>query len=299
MKILILLCSALLSVTCHAREIKIVVPYSPGGATDQICRLLEAELSNKDYNFTLEYKIGAGGAIAANYVAGIKNNTVLFVPSNNLITAPLLSTNTTYDISKSFVLVDYIGAEPLLLLVNNNNSIKNYQDLIEQARYKSLPYGSAGVGTSSHISAAIIANNHLPFIHIPFKGGASALSNLLGENIKWMVDSDSISKEFILTGKIKPIAVVSKNRMKKYPNVPTLSELGVNDYGIYRWFVVVANSDADPMVLNYVKDKINTLEFKEKIKALGIDTGLPPYFNQFFVRENIQTKKMLQKIKLE
>jgi len=98
MKILFLLCSVLFSISCYSKNIKIIVPYSPGGSTDRVCRVLQAELSNKDYNFILEYKTGAGGSLAAKYVASVKNDTVLFVPSNNLITAPLLTVNPPYDV---------------------------------------------------------------------------------------------------------------------------------------------------------------------------------------------------------
>jgi len=299
MKILFLLCSVLFSISCYSKNIKIIVPYSPGGSTDRVCRVLQAELSNKDYNFILEYKTGAGGSLAAKYVASVKNDTVLFVPSNNLITAPLLTVNPPYDVLQNFTFVDYIGAEPSMVLVKNNTGIKSYLDLVNKSKVNPMPYGSAGVGTSSHISAAIVANNNPNFIHIPFKGGAAALMELLAGNVKWIVDSDIIAGEFIANGQLKPLAIVGKHRIQKYPSVPTLTELGVNDYGIYRWFILVSNSDANPAIIDYVRSKTATPEFKKKINDLGIQTEKPEYIKHFLSYETIQTEKMLKKVQLE
>jgi tripartite-type tricarboxylate transporter receptor subunit TctC len=122
---------------------------------------------------------------------------------------------------------------------------------------------------------------------------------LLAGNVKWIVDSDIIAGEFIANGQLKPLAIVGKHRIQKYPSVPTLTELGVNDYGIYRWFILVSNSDADPVILDYVKSKIINPDFKKKINDLGVQTENPEYIKYFFPYEIRQTKQMLKKIQLE
>ena len=284
---------------CSARDIRIVVPYAPGGAADRVARVFQTDLSNKDYNFIVEYKTGGGGATGAKSVAATKNDTVLCIVSTGFVTGNVLSPEPLYDISQSFTYIDYIGNEPLMLVVKSTSPIKSYRDLITVAKTKSVPYGSGGVGSSGHIVGSIIANNNPNFIHIPYKGGSAALMDLLAGNIKLGIDSDIILNEFVTSKQLIPLAVVSKKRIQKYPNVPTLAELGVNDYGHYRWFALVSNADADPAVINYVRIKMNTPEFKKKIEELGLHTDKPAYVKYFFSYETMQTERMLKKIRLE
>lgn len=295
MKILLTLLLSIASTLLQATELKLVVPYSPGGSSDRVARLIEQELTDSKYKVTIEYRLGAGGAIAANYVAGVRNETVLFMASTGLVTA----TNVNYNVETDFVLVDYIGTDPLLLVVKSDSTIKTFKDLIAQSREKSLPYGSAGVGTSSHIAAAIVAKNNSNFIHVPYKGSAAALTDLLSGNILWEFDSHASIGEFIASGRIKPIAVYGKNRMSAYPKIPTLRELGYNDYGVYRWHALVANRDANPQVVQYINDRLNQAEFKQKIQDLQIDTAKPAHVNRFFQHEAAQARQLFQGIKLQ
>lgn len=295
MKILLTLLLLMTATLLQATELKLVVPYSPGGSSDRVARLIEQELTDSKYKVIIEYRLGAGGSVAANYVASVRNETVLFMASTGLVTA----TNVNYNVETDFVLVDYIGTDPLLLVVKSDGTIRTFKDLIVQSREKFLPYGSAGIGTSSHIAAAIVSKNNSNFIHVPYKGSAAALTDLLSGNILWEFDSHASIGEFITSGRIKPIAVYGKNRMSAYPTIPTLKELGYNDYGIYRWHALVANRDADPQVIQYINDRLNRAEFKQKIQDLHIDTVKPAHVNRFFQHEANQARQLFQGIKLQ
>ena len=295
MKILLTLLLSMATTLLQATELKLVVPYSPGGPTDRIARTVERELSNGPYKIVVEYRLGAGGAIAANYVAGVRNETVLMMASTGLITASGIN----YNVETDFVLVDYIGTDPMLLVVRNDSAIKDFRDLISLARNRTVPYGSGGVGTSSHIAGAIVAQNNSNFIHVPYKGSAAVLTDLLSGTVYWAFDSNSSVREFIINGRLLPVAVYGKNRMSAYPNIPTLRELGYNDYGIYRWHALVANRDADPQVIQYINERLNQAEFKQKIQDLQIDTAKPAYVKRFFQHEANQARQLFQGLKIQ
>lgn len=266
------------------QEVKIVVPYSAGGPTDKVVRLLCTELSNVNYLFVPEYRLGAGGSIAANHVAQA-SGTVLMVTSNGLVTSPVIDSTVGYNPVKDFILVDYLGTEPLILTVNASSHIIDFKDFIKKSSTNFMPYGSAGVSTSGHITGAIIANNNKNLAHVPYKGSSAALTDLLAGNIIWTVDSDLNVKSFITDGKLKPLAVYFHHRLNQYPDVPTIKELGINDRGFYRWHIILANQSADKQVLKYVKTRLNEPGIRKKISNLGIDPQRPANTATFFSDE--------------
>ena len=295
MKTLLTLLFLFTTTLAQAIDVRLVIPYSPGGPADRIARIIERELADGPYKIVVEYRLGAGGAIAANYVAGVRNETVLMMASTGLITASGIN----YNVETDFMLVDYIGTDPMLLVVRNDGTIKDFRDLITLARNRTVPYGSGGIGTSSHIAGAIVAQNNSNFIHVPYKGSAAVLTDLLSGTVHWAFDSNASVNEFIASGRLLPLAVYGKNRMSAYPTIPTLKELGYNDYGIYRWHAVVANRDADPQVVRYVNDRLNRAEFKQKIQDLHIDITKPAYVKQFFRHEATQARQLFQSLKLQ
>jgi tripartite-type tricarboxylate transporter receptor subunit TctC len=108
MKYFLLIFSLLLSLQLYAKEVKVIIPYSAGGPTDKVTRIVIKHLNDGPYKFMPEYKLGAGGTIAANYVASVKDNTVIMVTSNALVSSPLLTPNTTYNLETDFLLLDYL-----------------------------------------------------------------------------------------------------------------------------------------------------------------------------------------------
>ena len=293
MKKLFLLLLLVSSVAC-GRDIKLIVPYSPGGSTDRLSRMLASTLSSPEYNFIVDYRLGAGGSIAANYVAGTKNETVIMITSNGLVGNPLINHTNTYDATKDFKLVDYIGAEPLLVVTSSDNQINDFRNFMQLSKTKSMPYGSAGVGSSGHLTSAIIADQNTNFIHVPYKGGSAVLVDLLARRIEWMTDSDSVLGPHINANKVKPLAVFYHTRLAQYPDVPTINELGINDRDFYRWHIMVANIDADPKVIAYLKKKLQDPEVKTNIKNLGIDTAPPKNVNNFLKSETTKLQKIIK-----
>lgn len=284
--------------TTMAKDIKIVLPFTPGGPNDKIGRLLGKVLNNADYNFVFEYKLGAGGGIASNYVASIKNETVLLVTSQGIISNVFLTNNFEYNLEKDFILVDYIGAEPQMVLVKAESKINSFKDLQEAAKTEFMPYGTGGVGSNQHIASAIVAGNNKNFTHIPYKGSATLIVDMMSEQFKWMIDSDLNVSGFIKEKKIKPIAVYFNKRLPQYPDVPTLKELGFDDKNFYRWHILVANSSADPVLLNYIRQKMSDPLVRKEFESLQLDTTRPKSLNNFFRDESSKIQNILKETKL-
>lgn len=293
----ILLLSLLLSVTsalASPQEVKFVIPFTAGGSADKIARLLCNELSNSEFVFQPEFKLGSGGTVAANHVANTKSGTTLMISSQNLVAAPITESTVKYDLLKDFVLVDYLATEPLMVLVNAKSNIVDFKNFVKRSQTEFMPYGSGGNLTSAHIVGAIISNNNKNLVHVPYKGASAALVDLLAGNITWQVDSDLNVKSFIADGRVKPLAIVANRRMPQYPDVPTLQELGVNDRGVYRWHVLVANSEADTDILKYVRSRLNEASIRAKIDALGLDSQRPKNLDKFLQRESDKMSQVLK-----
>ena len=291
-KILILLC--LLCTTVHAREIRLVVPYSAGGSTDRLARILAVKLSSPEYDFVIDYRLGAGGSAAANYVAGVKNETVIMITSNGLIGNPMINRTDRYNVEQDFIFVSYLGAEPLMIVVPTSSKIKNLQEFIKLGKNQTMPYGSSGIGSSSHLTGAIVANQNPNFVHVPYKGGAAAIADFLAQRLVWMNESESVVGPYIEAGKVKPLAVFYHKRLANYPTVPTAREYGINDRDFYRWHIVVANTAADPAVIKYLQKRLREPDIQRTIESLGIDTVPPKNNNNFLKTETVKLQKIIK-----
>ncbi len=297
-KILLMLIMAVVTSSATAKDIKIVLPFTPGGPNDKVGRLLGKLLNNESYNFIFEYKLGAGGGVASNYVAGVKNETVLMVTSQGLISNIFLTNNFEYNLERDFILVDYIGAEPQMVVVKYDSKINSFKELQEAAKTEFMPYGTGGVGSGQHIASAVVAGSNKNYTHIPYKGSSQLVVDLMSGQFKWMVDSDLNISEFIKDKKIKPIAVYFNKRLPQYPEIPTLKELGFDDKNFYRWHIVVANSSADMNVVNYVKQRLNDPAVRKEFESLQLDTSRPKHFNSFFKTESEKINGILKDTKL-
>ena len=291
-KIFLLVC--FVASVATARDIKLVVPYSPGGGSDQLARVLEPLLSNSDYNFIVEYRLGAGGEVAANLVAKTRDDTVIMVITPGLIGSPMVNRSSNYNVLQDFILVKYIGIEPMLVVVDKKTKITDFKTFVNEQKKHSLPYGSAGIGTSSHLAAAIIANHNTNLFNVPYKGSSAVITDLLANRVAWTVDSDLVLGPYIKNADLTPIAVYGRQRMSKYPGVPTLKELKINDQNFYRWHVLVANASADPVIINYLQERLRNPAVRTAVESLGIDATPVKNPENFFKNETVKLQRIIQ-----
>lgn len=291
-RMLILLC--LLCTMAQARDIRLIVPYSPGGSTDRLAQILAFKLSSPEYNFVVDYRLGAAGSVAANYVSDVKKETVVMITSNGFIANPLINHIDNYSPENDFVFVSYLGAEPLIITVPAVSKINNFKQFLQASKTQQMQYGSSGIGSSSHLTSAIVANQNPNLRHIPYKGGAQAMTDFLAGRIAWIAESDSVLGPYIAAGNARPLAVVYHKRLAQYPTVPTVREYSINDRDFYRWHIMVANRSADPEVIKYLKDRFQTADIKDTIKSLGIDTTPISNPDSFFKNETAKLQKIIK-----
>jgi tripartite-type tricarboxylate transporter receptor subunit TctC len=213
---------------------KVVVPFAAGGFMDTVARIATQRLSaSLDQPVIVENRGGAGGKIGEEFVTHTEPDgyTLLI----DIVTRPTLmrAVNSgdpeTIDIEKAFVPIGPIGSSPMVMSASPDLGVKDFASFVEKLRSGSgkQAYGSAGVGTPSHIvSAQLVRELGLKADHAPYRGGAPALQDVAAGVISWMVDTPTGSLPLIQAGSIIPLFVVNPTRIKQLPDVPTLSELG-------------------------------------------------------------------------
>ena len=230
--------------TYPSKPIALVVPFSPGSTTDILGRILAGKLSdNIGQRVIVDNRSGAGGNIGTEYVARAApdgHTIVLGTVSTHAINASVYS-KLPYDPIKDFAPIIEFGAVPQVLVVNASSPIRSVQDLIDYARARpgKVTYGSAGNGTTNHLSGALLgAKEKLQMVHVPYRGGAQAITDLLANEIVFMFYPYAALLPHIRAGALRALGTTAK--IAALPDVPTLAEAKLADFEINAWFGVFA-----------------------------------------------------------
>ena len=261
------------------KPVKIVVTFPPGGAPDTLARLLADKWSQSlGQPVTVDNKPGAGGNIGADFVAkSAADGTTLVIGTvgTHAINQSLYTTM-PYNNVRDFTPVTFLASTPNMLVVNNSVPAKNVKELIELAKKQPLTFGSSGSGTSIHLSGELF--NTLAGVkmqHIPYKGRAQAVPDLLGGRITMIFDNMPSALPLVKAGEIRAIAVTSATRSAAAPNVPTLAESGLPQFEATSWFALLgpAGMPRDVQLrINAETAKVLALaDVKEKLATLGLD----------------------------
>jgi tripartite-type tricarboxylate transporter receptor subunit TctC len=266
------------------KPIRIVVTFPPGGAPDTLARILAEKWSGLGQPITVDNKPGAGGNIGADFVAkapGDGHTLVIGTVGTHGIN-PSLYAKMPYDHVKDFTPITFLASTPNLLVVNKSVPANNVKELIELAKKEPLSFASSGSGTSIHLSGELF--NTLAGVkmqHIPYKGRAQAIPDLLGGRVQLMFDNMPSSLPLVKSGELKGLAVTSARRSPAAPNIPTIAESGLPEFEATSWFALLGS----PGIPRDVQMKINaeTLkvmampDVKDKLAGLGLDinTGTP------------------------
>ena len=227
-----------------ARTVRIIVPFPPGGSADLMPRAVTEKLAERwGQAVIVENRPGAAGNIGADAVfrADPDGYTLLSGPPPPLVINRLLYPKLAYD-STQFVPITVIGAIPNVLLVHPKTNVGSVQELIALAKANAgkLNYASQGSGTTSHLTAELFKSmaGQLEIQHVPYKGTAPALADLLGGQVEMMFDNLGVSLPHVRSGKLKALAVASRTRFSGMPDVPALSE-SLPGFEAVAWFGVV------------------------------------------------------------
>jgi tripartite-type tricarboxylate transporter receptor subunit TctC len=237
------------------RTVTIVVPYAPGGATDASARLMaQAFQKQSGGTFVVENVAGAGTTIGAAKVAraAADGYTLLWGGLTSNAMAPHLYAKLSYDGITSFAPISLIATQPYVLFVNAKSPFTKLADLMAKAKAEpgKLNFSSPGEGSSPHLTTELFLNaTRLAVQHVPYKGAAPAMTGLLTGDVDMMVDTPTAPLPMIKAGRLRPLAVTSKQRLPELPEVPTMQESGLADFEAATWFGLFAPRDTPPEVI--------------------------------------------------
>jgi tripartite-type tricarboxylate transporter receptor subunit TctC len=258
-----------------AKPVRIIVPFPPGGSADLLPRVVAEKLSEKwGQPVIVENRAGAAGSIGADVVfrADPDGYTLLSGPPPPLVINRLLNPKLSYD-STQFVPITVIGAIPNVLLVHPKTNVSTVQEFIALAKANpgKLNYASQGSGSTSHLTAELFKSmaGGLQITHVPYKGTAPALADLLGGQVEMMCDNLGVSLPHVRSGKLKALAVASSKRVKALPDVPTLAE-SLPGFEAVAWFGIVAPPKTPAAIAEKVAaGVIDALKLPDVLKRLN------------------------------
>jgi tripartite-type tricarboxylate transporter receptor subunit TctC len=264
-----------------AKQIRIIVPFPPGGPTDIVTRPL-AQMLGKAIKavVTVDNRGGAGGTIGADAVAksAPDGHTLLMATVGTHAINPTLYKKLPYDAVKDFTPISLIAVAPLAVVVNPSLSVRNLADLVALAKQKpgKLNYGSAGAGTPGHLTGEMFKTAAgINVQHVPYKGSAPAVTDLIAGQIDIMFDPLQSVLSNVEAGKLRALALSSKARSTVLPNVPTIAESGYSGFESTAWWAVFAPANLPPTsaatLADEIKRIVNSDSFRSKLEPLGVN----------------------------
>lgn len=300
----LMLSATALGVFVHAGQfpsgpITIVVPYPPGGTTDTLARRVAQGMSEQlGHSVIVENRPGASTAIAAAHVARApKDGHTLLVASNaTLAINPHVGTEAHYSARDSFDYVTLLAAVPNVIVVNKSSPSDSLEDFIQRSKSddKGVSYGSMGAGTSNHIGMEML-NKALDanLLHVPYKGSAPALSDLMGGHVDAVVDTLVATLPQIRAGNLKGLAILSAKRSSAADDIPTAREAVGVDVDLYSWFGLVLPKGTPEQVISTLNEAVlatlNDPKTKEVLEPVGVELiGSTPSEFKAFVDEQYE-----------
>ncbi|MEW6453707.1 MAG: tripartite tricarboxylate transporter substrate binding protein [Pseudomonadota bacterium] len=271
------------------KPVRIVVPVAAGGGVDVMARLLAQKLSERwSQQFVAENRPGAAGIIGSKAVISSPPDgaTLLYTPSSLSLTV-VVNKTPPYDVSKDFTPIVNVAISPYALVVHPSVPAKNLKEFIDYAKANpgKLNFGSAGVGSASHLAAELLKTRAgIQMTHVPNKGMNPALIDLMANQVQVLFASvpGMLSEK---SERIRPIAMAEKKRSALMPDMPTMSESGLPDFEVGNWAGLLGPAGMDPAVVKKLHDEIiailKTQDMQDRIKILGFDViaGSPEQFS--------------------
>ncbi len=263
------------------QTIKIVVPFTPGTGPDIIGRYLSERLAAKlGQSVIVDNVAGASGNIGSQQVARAKPDGATLMSSvNTLVMNPALYKNVPYDPVTDFAPIGLTAWGTLVLVANPAQKPNTLAEFIAAAKAspKTINYGSPGVGTPHHLSMALVETQAgIQLVHVPYKGTAGAVQDLLGGQIGYMFLPVHVSAQHIRAGKLKAIAVGSPKRVPQLPDTPTLIEQGLKDADVTMWYGLFAPKDTPSEIVDRLNKDMNAVLSAPEAKSLFAAQGLDP-----------------------
>jgi tripartite-type tricarboxylate transporter receptor subunit TctC len=314
-KLLISLMSVAVTATVFAqafpsKPVTIVVPFPPGGSTDQMARAIAPKLQAQwGQGVLVDNKAGATGTIGAMFVKrAAPDGYTLFVTSlGPLVIVPYLMPNIQYDPAKDFDFLTVGLQSPNVLVVPTNSPYKTVGDIVAamKANPNKITFSSAGSGSSDHLTAEILWDQTgTDGVHVPYKGGAPAITDLIGGTVDAQFANVNAVIQYINAGKLRPLAMTGSKRSPVLPNTPTMKEAGVNDMVIYSWQAALAPkglpADVKDKIAKGIVSALNDPQVKKGFTDIGFEVvaNTPEQFAKFQAEEAVRWKKLIESRKI-
>jgi tripartite-type tricarboxylate transporter receptor subunit TctC len=278
------------------RPIKVVVPFSPGGAVDGPMRAIAQELGKRlNQQVIIDNKPGAGATIGSEMVAKAAPDgyTLLLASQTNAISATLYS-KLSFNPIDDFVAISLLGREPGVLVVHPSLPVKSVAELIAYAKQRpgQLNYASSGNGSGQHLFMAMFASMAgIQLTHVPYRGSGQATTDLLGGTVPMSMPGTAGMVAHIKAGKLRPLATTGVTRSPQLPDVPTLAESGLAGYSAYVWMGLLAPKGTPPVIVERLHRELKASLAAPEVRAFFNDAGVeivgstPAEFDAYFREE--------------
>ena len=298
MKLLLAFLLTLGAWTAHAQEypnksVRIVLPFSAGGSSDPVARLIARHLTTAlGQPFVVENRPGAGGNIGSDLVAkSAPDGYTLLFTAGSFAVNPSLYSKLPFDPVKDFEPVVHVATLSGILVAHPSVPAANVKELVALSRTKpgGVTYASAGSGTVPHLAGELFrAASKAEMTHVPYKGSAPALTDLIGGQVQVMFANMPGTLQHVKAGRLKVLAVTGAKRSELVPDVPTIAESGLEGYDAPNWYGVFAPAGTPAAIVNRLNAEINkamaTPEFLDHMKLEGAEAigGSPAQFRTFY-----------------
>jgi tripartite-type tricarboxylate transporter receptor subunit TctC len=256
-----------------SKPIRILVSFAPGGLTDTIARALQQKLQEGfGQPVVIENRPGAGGTLAEGLLAkAAPDGYTILLSADSVPANPHLIPKLPYDTFKDLVPVSMLARIPLVLLVNNNVPASTVKDFVAHAKAQAGSYGSPGIGTSNHLYFEVFKDSSgIEMPHVAYKGGAPAMTDLMGGHIQALLISSTLAVPQANGGKVKALAVTSERRLAHMPNVPTFAEAGYPAFKPQQWTgLFVPSGTPAPILARIHAEFAKAVRSPEVVAQLG------------------------------